>query len=456
MREGSNQMNKKLLLAALKRACTVTPRSVRTKPAIRRCALYYRDGSRAWILAFSDVIEKDHNHWPKVMLRIEVGPDDSPPDCLAMLVHEAATAVRKSELDDLHPIAEKAYDVRALDDYDSSRAPAASWMRSIDEYDRPPVAALAACANVFYLAACLGPALEAASLKPDLLAAQPLGHLIDAVAHAVSQDETRTTLNGIFIEPLDGGRARAVATDGHRLTLADTEWAHLPELTTYTPERDQSGITLPLLGAEVLRDLIGKREKWVWWAIEPNRGHRTIQIESTYRSPSSWGGMATRSYGRDLSNPRHLVATVGTATVTMRIDRDGIFPPYDQVVPKKFLRSVTINRQVLLKELLRLDAKEGRSRSRSVEIRLNTNSIYLSYETHKPDGDPGPYRSVHVPASCSAQGEFACAINAGYLAEALSAMQTDLVKMEFGDSLAPMKITSNDRSSFTVIMPVRM
>lgn len=436
-------MNKKLLLAALKRACAVTPKSVRTQPAIRRCALYYRDGSQAWILAFSDVVEKDHDHWPRVVLRIEVGPDDSPPDCLAMLVHEAATAVRKSELDDLHPIVEKAYDVRAQTETG----------RGLHTYERSGLAHLASCANVFYLAACLGPALEAAALKPDLLTAQPLGHLIDAVSHAASQDETRTTLNGIFIEPLDGDRARAVATDGHRLTLADTEWAHLPELTTYTPEREQSGVTLPLLGADVLRELIGKREKWVWWAIEPNRGHHTAQVSRTYRA--MYGGWKTDTYNQDYLNPRHLVATVGTTSVTMRIDRDGIFPPYDQVVPKKFLRSVTINRQVLLKELLRLDAKEGRSRSRSVEIRLNTNSIYLSYETHKPDGDPGPYRSVHVPASCSAQGEFACAINAGYLAEALSAMQTDLVKMEFGDSLAPMKITSNDRSSFTVIMPVR-
>lgn len=446
-------MNRKLLLAALKRACAVTPRRVRTKPAIRRCALYYRDGSRAWILAFSDVVEKDHDHWPRVMLRIEVGPDDSPPDCLAMLVHEAATAVRKSEDTDLHPIAEKAYDVRAQNETG----------RDLHTYEWSGLAHLASCANVLYLAACLRPALEAATLKPDLLAAQPLGHLIDAVAHAVSQDETRTTLNGIFIEPLDGGRARAVATDGHRLTLADTEWAHLPELTTYTPERDQSGITLPLLGAEVLRDLIGKREKWVWWAIEPNRGHRTIQIESTYRSPSSWGGMATRSYGRDLSNPRHLVATVGTATVTMRIDRDGIFPPYDQVVPKLFLRSVTINRKALLAEVLRLDAKGGRSKSRVVYIRFPGNQLHLSYETfvdvvdrwNKVQRDPGPTISCHVPASCGAYGDYAYALNAGYLAEALAAMTSESVRMEFNDVLDPMKITPDDRSGFAIIMSVR-
>lgn len=445
-------MNRKLLLAALKRACAITPRSVRTQPAIRRCALYYRDGARAWILAFSDVVEKDHDHWPKVVLRIEVGPDDSPPDCLAMLVHDAATAVRKSEETDLHPIAEKAYDVRSQTETG----------RGLHTYERSGLAHLASCANVFYLAACLGPALDTTKLKPDLLAAQPLGHLIDAVAHAVSQDETRTTLNGIFIERLDGGRARAVATDGHRLTLADTEWAHLPELTTCTPERDQSGITLPLLGAEVLRDLIGKREKWVWWAIEPNRGHRTAQVSRTYRT--MYGGWKTDTYNQDYSNPRHLVTTVGTATVAMRIDRDQIFPPYDQVVPKRFERSVAINRQALLKELLRLDAKEGRSRSRSVEIRFNTDSIYLSYETHKPDGDPGPYRSVHVPASCSAQSAFVCAVNASYLAEALSAIQIvgraedeelRLVMLEFGDNLSPMKITPDDRSGFAVIMPVR-
>ena len=55
-----------------------------------------------------------------------------------------------------------------------------------------------------------------------------LGRLIDKTRFAISTEETRYYLNGIFFHTVDNDGAgetmlRAVATDGHRLALADAD-----------------------------------------------------------------------------------------------------------------------------------------------------------------------------------------------------------------------------------------
>lgn len=44
--------------------------------------------------------------------------------------------------------------------------------------------------------------------------------LLERTRFAMSQDETRYFLNGIYLHPVDGKELRAVATDGHRLAMA--------------------------------------------------------------------------------------------------------------------------------------------------------------------------------------------------------------------------------------------
>ena len=49
--------------------------------------------------------------------------------------------------------------------------------------------------------------------------------MIKKTAFAISTDETRYILNGVFFEPREGGKVRMVATDGHRLALVERELA---------------------------------------------------------------------------------------------------------------------------------------------------------------------------------------------------------------------------------------
>src|SRR6478672_8542534 len=45
--------------------------------------------------------------------------------------------------------------------------------------------------------------------------------MIKKTSFAISTDETRYILNGVFFEPREGGKVRMVATDGHRLCLIE-------------------------------------------------------------------------------------------------------------------------------------------------------------------------------------------------------------------------------------------
>ncbi|MEC7277536.1 MAG: DNA polymerase III subunit beta [Bdellovibrionota bacterium] len=51
---------------------------------------------------------------------------------------------------------------------------------------------------------------------------EKLQEIISKTSHAVSTDETRLFLNGIYLQEIDS-KLRAVATDGHRLSMIDTE-----------------------------------------------------------------------------------------------------------------------------------------------------------------------------------------------------------------------------------------
>ena len=56
--------------------------------------------------------------------------------------------------------------------------------------------------------------------KPFELKAEDFQNIINKTSHAMSNDETRINLNGIFLQSLDS-KLRAVAIDGHRLALLD-------------------------------------------------------------------------------------------------------------------------------------------------------------------------------------------------------------------------------------------
>ena len=96
--------------------------------------------------------------------------------------------------------------------------------------------------------------------------ARDLVRLVEKTRFAVSTDETRYYLNGIYLHAIDteaGQRLRAVATDGHRLARMDVE---LPE-----GGKDMPGIILPRKTVQELAKLLADHSDEVSVSLSPNK-----------------------------------------------------------------------------------------------------------------------------------------------------------------------------------------
>ncbi|MDY6842269.1 MAG: DNA polymerase III subunit beta, partial [Pseudomonadota bacterium] len=117
-----------------------------------------------------------------------------------------------------------------------------------------------------------------------------LGRMLDATAFAMAQQDVRYYLNGLLLE-VDKDHVRTVATDGHRLAMADLE------LATNCPELRQ--VIVPRKGVLELARLLDDVETLVTLVIGDN----------------------------------HLRATVGSYTFTSKLI-EGKFPDYNRVIPR--------------------------------------------------------------------------------------------------------------------------
>jgi DNA polymerase-3 subunit beta len=77
--------------------------------------------------------------------------------------------------------------------------------------------------------------------------ASSIREMIERTIFSVSTDETRYSLNGVFIEESDGGKVRMVATDGHRLAFDER---------TLTSLGLSKGVILPRKGLAELKKLL--------------------------------------------------------------------------------------------------------------------------------------------------------------------------------------------------------
>ena len=165
------------------------------------------------------------------------------------------------------------------------------------------------------------------------LPAQALRRLIDKTRFAISTEETRYYLNGIYIHAHDG-LLRAVATDGHRLALAEMK---LPSGAEGLP-----GIIIPRKTVAEVRRLIDNGEDNVALSISE------AKIRFTY----------------------------GSAILTSKLI-DGTFPDYERVIPKGNEKELTIDNKVFANAVDRV-ATISAEKSRSVKVSLSQDNLALT------------------------------------------------------------------------------
>ena len=244
------------------------------------------------------------------------------------------------------------------------------------------------------------------------LSALALRGLIDRTRFAISTEETRYYLNGIFLHAADGadGRVlRAVATDGHRLARVEEP---LPEGAGSMP-----GVIVPRKTVAELRKLLDEAQGDVECALSDTR----IQF------------------------------TVGTVQLTSKLI-DGTFPEYERVIPRDNEKILRVGKKDFAEAVGRVAAISS-ERSRPVKMTLARDLLVLSAAspeqgtaTEELDGDRVKYEA----------GPLEIGFQARYLNDITDQIGGE-VEFLFSDGAAPTVVRdAGDSSALYVLMPMRV
>ena len=247
------------------------------------------------------------------------------------------------------------------------------------------------------------------------LDADVLRDIIDGTRFAISTEETRYYLNGIFLHVVAGEvpKFRAVATDGHRLARIEID---MPEGAKGMPD-----VIVPRKCVAEVRKLLDEVD-----------GPVEIQLSAS---------KIRFKLGPDGSNG---------AVLTSKLI-DGTFPDYSRVIPTANDRLLKIDRKSLAQGVDRVAAIATTEKTRAVKIALGHDKVTLSVTS--PENGTA---SEEIPADYTSP-EFEVGFNYRYLLDILDQVDSDLVEVHLADAAAPTLIRVNDASAaLYVLMPMRV
>ncbi|MBA3576038.1 MAG: DNA polymerase III subunit beta [Sphingomonas sp.] len=238
------------------------------------------------------------------------------------------------------------------------------------------------------------------------LPAATLRQIIDKTRFAISSEETRYYLMGIFLHLADD-QLKAAATDGHRLARIVLP---KPDGADGMPD-----VIIPRKCVSELRKLLDELEGSVEVSLSPTK----------------------------------IRFGLGSAVLTSKLI-DGTFPDYNRVIP-------TAN-----DKLLKLDPKTFASgvdrvstiaseKTRAVKMSLDRDKVTLSVTS--PESGTA---TEEIPADYGADS-LEIGFNARYLLDILNEIEGDTVEVHLADAAAPTLLRENDKSNaLYVLMPMRV
>jgi len=242
------------------------------------------------------------------------------------------------------------------------------------------------------------------------LASEELKRLVDKARFAISTEETRYYLNGIYLHVADsddGTRLRAVATDGHRLAQVEQE---LPDGAAGMP-----GIIIP-------RKTVGEVRK----LIDEIEGKVSISLSDTQIRFGFEG-----------------------AVITSKLI-DGTFPDYSRVIPQGNDKQLEMDCRLFAESVDRVSTISS-DKTRSVKLSLSNDLLTLS--VNSPDS--GTARE-ELAASYSAD-DIDIGFNSRYLLDILAQIEGENVEVMLADPSAPTVLKDvMDEAVLYVLMPMRV
>jgi DNA polymerase-3 subunit beta len=242
------------------------------------------------------------------------------------------------------------------------------------------------------------------------LSAPELITLIEKTRFAISTEETRFYLNGIYLHVLkDGkqGRLRAVATDGHRLARHEVD---LPE-----GARDMPGVIVPRKTVAELRRLLEDAEG----AIEIGLSDTKVQF------------------------------TFSSIELTSKLI-DGSFPDYQRVIPSGNDKVLTLDAKDFAQAVDRVSTISA-DKTRAVKLNLDNDRVTLSVVN--PESG---IATEDVGANYRA-GPIEIGFNARYLLDITGQITGKDVRFLLADAGSPTLIEdAEDGRTLYVLMPMRV
>ena len=237
-----------------------------------------------------------------------------------------------------------------------------------------------------------------------------LKNLIDRTRFAISTEETRYYLNGIYLHTAERNGVqvlRSVATDGHRLASVDVP---LPAGASGMP-----GVIVPRKAVTELRKL-----------IEDLDGEVSIALSDT-----------KIRFGFD------------GAVLTSKLI-DGTFPDYDRVIPTDNDKVLEVNTKQFQEAVDRVSAISS-ERSRAVKMTLSDGNLMLS--VNSPDNDTATEElAVKYDA-----GPLEIGFNARYLLDIAAQIDGEEARFNLADAASPTLVQDkDDASALYVLMPMRV
>jgi DNA polymerase-3 subunit beta len=242
------------------------------------------------------------------------------------------------------------------------------------------------------------------------LPAGDLKRLIDKTQFAISTEETRYYLNGIYLHTAGTAKAptlRAVATDGHRLAQV--------ELPLPAGANGMQGVIVP-------RKTVGEVQR----LIEDSEAEVTVEL----------------SQGK-------VRFTIGEVVLTSKLI-DGTFPDYARVIPLGNDKELTVDKKEFEQAVDRVSTVSS-ERGRAVKLSLSSGKLMLSV-TNPDSGSATEEIEVEYGSEPLDIG-----FNSRYLLDIAAQIEGEAAVLKLADPGSPTLIQDRDaKGALYVLMPMRV
>jgi len=232
-----------------------------------------------------------------------------------------------------------------------------------------------------------------------------LGWLLEKTSFAMANQDVRHYLNGLLME-FRSGMLRAVATDGHRLALAEIE---------ADVQGDGRSLILPRKGVVELSRILSSEDEPVEIAL----GNNFVQVRR-----------------RGLTLTSKLI--------------DGRFPDYEAVIPMSQDKGMTLARQDFIRALQRA-AILSNEKYRGVRLKLSPDTLEIV--ANNPEQEQA---EEVVPVDYAGDG-VEIGFNVGYLLDVLGVLSGEAVRFSLSDPNSSALLEESEAGdSLYVVMPMRL